>query len=571
MVADFYALWPENGAVAAIAPPLPHQRPNGAAPHRYAAVALERECEDLAALPPDSRRNSTLNEAAFKMAMHIAAGTIDTDTVRAELTNAARRCGLPQPEIDLVLRDGGALAAGQQHPRPVPERPARSKAETVWWASIEPPTEDPVSEHDVPPTDQEDPAAATPEQPDEHTSWWPRDLDAILEGREPEQPPTHLTRDDGAPLFYPGAVNGLLGESESGKSWVALMLVAQRLNEGHLVVYLDFEDIAKNVVARLRMLGVDDTAIRESFRYIGPEEALHQLAAKDLQTTLAQQPDTVIVDGFNAAMTLLGLELESNVDVTKFFQSFLKPLTANLACVVYIDHVPKNKEQRGKGGIGAQAKRAMTSGSAFLVEIVKPFGRGMRGMLSLTIDKDRPGHIRGISNGPRAGIVHLDSTSSEGMVTMVIETPEIRETTAGTAASFRPTVLMQRVSQFLETVPDGASKKSVEEAVTGKAAGIRMALDCLVEEGFAVRETVGQTVLTKIVRAFRKDNDPTSSPSSPTSSPSSRDDAERTSSPSSPTPPSQGGDYGTRFRGAGPPPDTSSSSPIFDPHTGEIL
>lgn len=233
-----------------------------------------------------------------------------------------------------------------------------------------------------------------PAQERERTSWWPRDITGVIDGQETEPDPTHLLRGDGPGMFYSGRVNGLIGESESGKTWVALHATHQELARGRPVVYVDFEDSAPGIINRLRVIGAtgDDLA---HLTYIAPDETLSTEAKMDLaETLIAAQPGLVIVDGFNAAMTLMGLDINSNNDATQFAQQLLKPIAATGACVVYVDHVPKSREARGKGGIGAQAKRAMTTGCALSVTVTEPFGQGQAGRLHLTVDKDRPGRVR---------------------------------------------------------------------------------------------------------------------------------------------------------------------------------
>lgn len=122
---DFFELWRNAGKTPEPAPrPLhavPTRRP-GSDPLPYAIGALTRECDAIAAMPPDSGRNMALNKAAFRLGRHIGAGSIDLDTVRDALEHAARLSGLPQPEIDKVLRDNidGGLVKGQEVPRHVP-------------------------------------------------------------------------------------------------------------------------------------------------------------------------------------------------------------------------------------------------------------------------------------------------------------------------------------------------------------------------------------------------------------------------------------------------------------------
>lgn len=318
------------------------------------------------------------------------------------------------------------------------------------------------------------------------TSWWPRDLTGALTGTDVELQPEFLARADGAPLFYAGKVNGLIGESESGKTWVALEAVRQALAAGHAVTYLDFEDTPTGIVNRLRALEVNDNDLGR-LAYIGPDEALGVAQRADLAEALTQTPPALIVlDGFNAAMTVMGLDLMSNTDATRFAQQLLRPLSGTGAAVVYVDHVPKNAEQRGKGGIGAQAKRAMTTGCALTVEVKAPFGRGQTGRLRLLVDKDRPGHVRAVSAGAKyVGEAELVSDADTGTVTVTIHEPDLRPVEE--RGRFRPTGLMERVSVLLRSTPGGLSGNAVEKEVKGKAEHIRTALEVLVDEGYVVR------------------------------------------------------------------------------------
>lgn len=364
----------------------------------------------------------------------------------------------------------------------------------------------------TPPAPRPDPTPPHPQQPDpaptgpalngtpqpdgdpppetrSRTSWWPRNLDATLAGVEEEPPPAVLARADGAHLFYAGKINALLGESESGKTWLLLLAVKQALAGGTRVTYLDFEDTPAGIVGRLRSLGVPDTDLTR-FAYISPDETLHAAASDDLREHLdASQSDLIALDGVNAAMTLLGLDLEKNKDATSFAQLLLKPLAAGGGCVVMNDHVPKSKEARGKGGIGAQAKRAMMDGCALTVEVVKPFGRGMTGELRIKVDKDRPGHVRAVSAEARiAGKAVLVSDGQTGTVEIVIHPPDSEVSTADKERG-NHMMLMELISAHLfEDPPPGeTSKARIAKTIGRRAEEVRDAVDELVERGYVER------------------------------------------------------------------------------------
>ena len=339
------------------------------------------------------------------------------------------------------------------------------------------------------------------EVPRERSSWYPKPLD--LEGAIEAPEPEFLSRNDGHRLFYRGKINALLGESESGKTWVALLAVKQALEIAQKVIYLDFEDSGKGILARLRSLGVEDRRF-ENFTYANPDQNLTLEERLDLVDALAEiQPELIIVDGVNAAMTLLNLELTSNRDATFFSQQLLKPLAASGACVITIDHVPKSKDNRGNYAIGAQAKRADINGAAIAVEVTLPFGKGMNGELNLKVTKDRPGAVREHSKEAKfAGTVQLKSTH-EGMVTMVIESPQMTS-----ESRTRPTHLMQEVSKVLEASTMPLSKNAVEKAIKGKAEWVRIAIQNLIDEKFVGIENGARNALNlKLLQPYRETDD----------------------------------------------------------------
>lgn len=322
-------------------------------------------------------------------------------------------------------------------------------------------------------------------EPPQRTSWWPRDLSGVLSGDDPEPAPEFLHRLDGVPLFYRGKVNGLIGESESGKTWVALLCVLQCLQASTRVLYLDFEDTAPGIVTRLRLMGATDADLAH-LAYIGPDEALSLQAKADLSEAVqATPPDLIVLDGFNAAMTLLGLELTDNTDATRFSQWLLKPLASTGACVVYVDHVPKNKDARGKGGIGAQAKRAMTTGCALAVDVLEPFGRGMTGRLRLTVDKDRPGHVRAASIGAsKAGEAVLTSKDN-GSVVVEIETSLSEEEIVSAVEEAARSRIVRTVAGFGS---GGCSRREIATAMGVKQDTNRPHIDYLVKRRILIED-----------------------------------------------------------------------------------
>jgi hypothetical protein len=93
--------------------------------HPYGQAALDGECRELAAMPPNSGRNRRLFDAGLRLYSLAAGGVLDEAQVERELLNAAERCGLLATEAKATrLTLASARRIGMAHPRGVPERAA---------------------------------------------------------------------------------------------------------------------------------------------------------------------------------------------------------------------------------------------------------------------------------------------------------------------------------------------------------------------------------------------------------------------------------------------------------------
>ncbi|HLU98801.1 MAG TPA: AAA family ATPase [Thermobifida alba] len=320
------------------------------------------------------------------------------------------------------------------------------------------------------------------------STWRPRDLTDILNGTYQAPQPTIGRRDDGVGLFYPGRTHSVVGESEGGKTWFALLAAASELNAGNSVVFIDFEDDAPGVVGRLLTLGVTHTVISERFAYIRPEEPL---TADFNKLELAQaihdlRPTFVPVDGVTEAMALHSMELKDNTDVARFGRMLMRPIAETGAAVATLDHVTKDKEGRGRYALGGGHKLNGLNGAQYTLENRKPFGIGLTGKSTVRIAKDRPGQLRRHALPHSSGMhwfadfsIHShDESFAEGSLATPIEQ----------TGPFRPTGLMQKVSDALAGAPTPLNVRGVQDRVTGNKDAVRAALARLVDEGFAAVE-----------------------------------------------------------------------------------
>lgn len=314
-------------------------------------------------------------------------------------------------------------------------------------------------------------------------SWKPVDLDRFLDGKYEPATPTVGQRNDGRGVLYPGRAHSLVGESEAGKSWLAQLFCVQELARGNGVLYLDFEDEAGAVTDRLITLGVDPRRVRSHCAYIAPEEPLTSPGAAETfhQALRDLKPSLVVLDGVTEALSLHGFSTNDNDDVAKFGRLLTRPVTDSGAAVLSLDHVTKDRENRGRYAIGGVHKLNGLSGAALVLENVDRFGAGMTGKSRLLIAKDRPGQLR------RHALPGTGDRYWFGDFTVNTDSPDPAELHAPVQRStepWRPTGYMTKVAAALTAAPDPLSVRGVQDRVDGRAEHVRKALAALVDEGY---------------------------------------------------------------------------------------
>lgn len=308
------------------------------------------------------------------------------------------------------------------------------------------------------------------------SSWTPRDLSAAWRGEGIVAPSVCWITGSHA-LFYQGRINGLHGEPESGKSWIAWITARQILDRGGKVLYLDTEDSEIGAVTRLQALGVTEDML-DRFGYVRPEEPCPPQAWGRLLDT---GWDLLVVDSVMEAMGLEGLDPLDNAETAMWLRKVVRPASDRGITVIMIDHVAKNRETRGTWAIGAQQKRAMIRGSSFMVELLKPFAKGGEGEAALWLAKDTPGEIRArmSGNGPVARL-HLVSDETTGVLRWWFTVP-----TGGGSE-----VIRERIRGLLLAEP-GASKRMLRRV--GSSEMVDQVLGEMIMEGLVRVERQGVT------------------------------------------------------------------------------
>ena len=301
--------------------------------------------------------------------------------------------------------------------------------------------------------------------------WEVVDLGVVLAGDYDPPVPTVMRTSNGRALFYAGRVNAVQGESGSGKSWIALAAAAEQIADGLHVIYVDLEDHAASIAARLIALGVSVEDIVTCLHYVQPGRSWTRDAGDYLAEIVANnEVGLVVIDSTGEAMSNDSVDQNDDGPVAGWMRRLPRAL-ANLGpCVLMVDHVVKDKEKRGLFAIGSQRKRAAIDGSAFLMEARISPAKGVTGRMSLTCAKDRNGFWR---QKELAADVTMHSDGDN--VEIVFEGHEVGE-------PWRPTTLMARIAEHLAIV-GSASTRSVQNDVEGNTKTLASALDVMLAEG----------------------------------------------------------------------------------------
>lgn len=348
-----------------------------------------------------------------------------------------------------------------------------------------------------------DPNGVTDEHPD---GWKSVDISGVLNGTETTPLADICVRQDGAGMFYRGKVNSLIGPSETGKSWIAVLACVQVLRRGGVAIYLDFEDDYVNVVNRMIAIGASIEHLQTRFHYIGGNVWGHLARRPTYQSNfeayLAMNPAIIIVDAWNQAMSSFGMAFMEHGDNSIFFESFLKQMSLSGAAVVVLDHVPKDPQQLTKGAIGPQVKRSVINGcSVKTVPTKTPLVPGKPGSVTLHVDKDRLGGVRGVSSDDSYfGTFRMAPDGVvDGQHECLIHNPGLKVTPGDTpiGQGEEDGKTMSQILNALTLQPEGLSQTKLEQDATIKGGNQRKRelLGHMVETGVLELDVRGQTKL----------------------------------------------------------------------------
>lgn len=356
----------------------------------------------------------------------------------------------------------------------------------------------------APPVSPDDAATRDGAQPDledddEPHPWRPvavldrlDDLDAA-----PIEAPLWI-RSDGAGLLYRRATHSISGDGGHGKSLVGLAACLDVVRHGGRAAFLDMgEDVYETTAKRLVQIGARDEDLARIYwagidrTWDGPADRLDWLAFLD------DQWDLVVIDSVAMSLGLWGYQANDNDGVTEWWRLVPDAIAKRTgAAVLVLDHVVKNKDNRGRGPIGAAAKLNRVSGVQYQLDVVgRGFEVGGRGAIVLRVTKDRHGTVKGAADrsaragrDPVAAVLTIDTTRQDAP-TIELDPLDLVPDIDPTAGD-RLAEVMAQVSAHLASDDRPQGVEAIRQAVGRKKAIVVEALRRLVDDGY-VRESAG--------------------------------------------------------------------------------
>lgn len=281
-----------------------------------------------------------------------------------------------------------------------------------------------------------------------------------------------------ADLFYAGRRHLISGPGEAMKTWLCLAACVSEIKAERGVIWADLDGMGpREIAARLIALGVSEEELDRYLYFTNPEGQLEDAEVMELLAWSASMGCRLFVaDAFTGFLVTHDLDGNVGRDVEKAWQRLDQLCAAGIA-VVLIDHVVKNADNRNGQAIGSERK-GTAAHLHFDLKPLEKLARGGIGRSRIGVSRDRGAYF----SRPYAGEFLVYSDADTGTITWTVKPPAVEGET------FRPSVLMERVSRYLEATND-VTKTTVETSVDGKATYVRQALDILVKEGFASRTT----------------------------------------------------------------------------------
>lgn len=257
-------------------------------------------------------------------------------------------------------------------------------------------------------------------------------------------------------LFYSERSNSIIGETGTGKTWLAVAALADELrhDEQAAVIFLDYETSFGAVDGRFKALGVKTT----NLLYVqmdGPFEEAKAGLVTYTKWLWAERRAYVTMAVIDCVTPMLACEGCRSPNTPVAVEAVQRPIFSWLADqnmgTIVIDHVSRDAEGRGRWAIGSERKLSGLTGVSYSLLGHDRFAPGKRGWSTLRLGKDRVGGVaRRVDNTkslPPVATFVLDSHKDGSAEAMVLPVGTVKKSDAVACTT---SSLLEAVSQFPE-------------------------------------------------------------------------------------------------------------------------
>jgi hypothetical protein len=189
-------------------------------------------------------------------------------------------------------------------------------------------------------------------------------------------------------VLYAGSVHGIYSAGGKGKTFFALWLIKQVIDQDRPVMLLDQENGVRIISERLRALGVSAEQARRWLHYYPfPSMPLEAGASVEFEELLDEvKPALVVLDSWINFLASAGLDENSSVDIAQWADAYSQKARQRGMAILLLDHIPKE----GNTARGSGRKLDYVD---VMWELTKPqdFDRETVGRIDLRLKKDREG------------------------------------------------------------------------------------------------------------------------------------------------------------------------------------
>jgi hypothetical protein len=310
----------------------------------------------------------------------------------------------------------------------------------------------------------------------------------------------------GFPFCYPGASAVIVGETGGGRSALVQACLYDAAIAGQRCAYLGGEitpgefDARAGIIARRRGDPIN-AELRDQLAHVRYLDLASTIGhawrePKDWIDGISECYDIVVIDPLSAVASALDLDFDkSNADYVRAFDRLLQPLTTRGATVVIVENIghAEDAKRRAKG---ASAKGDRADLTFACSAVANPPG--------LAIKAQKVRSVRAPFQRGDEWLFERDTQRIQRRAGNTIEPDH----------AFRPTTIMQRVSELLQH-DEGLSANAIRTAIGGRGEYVTLALQLLVAEGFIEAQQEGQARRHHSLKPYRQPTESTESHPSP--------------------------------------------------------